>query len=164
MKNAKKGLGLYLIIFFIGFCVILWMQKDSIETDEAYTIDNFQGDVANGLISTVEIYQNQEVPTGVVYIVYNSTGAEKEFYVSDVNVVQEIVMEFSDGSIAMALHDVTKPNRFLNWLPAIAIGILVIFLITSLMSSASAGGGAGERCHGVWLLRGGSGAIRRCGV
>ncbi|MDD6136406.1 MAG: ATP-dependent zinc metalloprotease FtsH [Lachnospiraceae bacterium] len=143
MKNAKKGLGLYLIIFFIGFCVILWMQKDSIETDEAYTIDNFQGDVANGLISTVEIYQNQEVPTGVVYIVYNSTGAEKEFYVSDVNVVQEIVMEFSDGSIAMALHNVTKPNTFLNWLPAIAIGILVIFLITSLMSSVSAGGGAG---------------------
>ena len=42
MKNAKKGLGLYLIIFFIGFCVILWMQKDSIETDEAcllYTSD-----------------------------------------------------------------------------------------------------------------------------
>lgn len=141
MKNAKKGLGLYLIIFFIGFCVILWMQKGNVETDETYTIDNFQGDIKDDLISTVDIYQNQEVPTGVICITFRSTGADKEFYASDVNVVQDIVMKNSKGNVVMALHDVTKQSTFWTWLPIIAIAILVIFLLTSLMGSVAGGGG-----------------------
>ena len=141
MKNAKKGLGLYLIIFFIGFCVILWMQKGNVETDETYTFDNFQGDIKDDLISTVDIYQNQEVPTGVICITFRSTGADKEFYASDVNVVQDIVMKNSKGNVVMALHDVTKQSTLWTWLPIIAIAILVIFLITSLMGSVAGGGG-----------------------
>ncbi|MGN0435164.1 MAG: ATP-dependent zinc metalloprotease FtsH, partial [Wujia sp.] len=111
------------------------------------TIDNFQAEVAENLIATVEIYQNSDVPTGDVYITYRTTGLTKEFYVSDVNKVQDIVMKYSDGGINMRLYDVAKESSFLTWLPLIIGGVLIIFLLLLMVGNAggAAGGGGGGK-------------------
>ena len=146
MKNSmRKGLGFYLILFFLGFCIVLWLQNKNASIDVKYTIDDFQRDVREELVGDVAIYQNSEVPTGIVRITYIDTQEVIEFYVSDVNMVQEIVMEYGNGTINMSLNDVTEESSFWTWLPLILVGILVIFLLIMLFSSAAgAGGGSGS--------------------
>ncbi|MGN0151255.1 MAG: ATP-dependent zinc metalloprotease FtsH [Wujia sp.] len=144
MKNGvKKGLGIYLLLFFIGFCVILWLQNGDTETDVDYTIDDFQTEMRENLIGNVEIYQNNEIPTGVVYFTYRDSNASKQFYVSDVNTIQEIIMKYNDGQTRMSLYDVTKQSTFLTWLPLIISVIIIVILLVTLMGNMS-GGGAGN--------------------
>ena len=144
MKKSKgKGLGIYLLVFLIALCVIIWIQNSNKFTDVTYTIDEFKNDVTNDLIQAVDIFQNGEVPTGVVLITYKETEEQKQFYVSDVNTVQEIVMEYGDGTINMRLDDVVRQNPLLTWLPLL-IGIaLAIFLMVMLLGSSSGGGTGG---------------------
>lgn len=148
MKNGvKKGLGIYLILFFIGFCVILWMQNKGAEPDVNYTIDDFQTDVRESLVGNVEIYQNSEIPTGVVRFTYRDSTESKQFYVSDVNMVQDIIMKYTDGMIQMSLYDVTRQSTFWTWLPLIVSIVVVIFLFVMLMGNAAgsgSGGGGGK--------------------
>lgn len=144
MKNGvKRGLGIYLILFFIGFCVILWMQNKGAEPDVNYTIDDFQTDVRESLVGNVEIYQNSEIPTGVVRFTYRDSTESKQFYVSDVNMVQDIIMKYTDGMIQMSLYDVTRQSTFWTWLPLIVSIIVVIFLFVMLMGNAAGGGSGG---------------------
>ena len=38
MKGLKKGLGIYLILFFAMFCGIIWYMNKNSKTDSGYTI------------------------------------------------------------------------------------------------------------------------------
>ena len=145
MKPSKRGLGIYLILFFIAFCAILWLQNGNNQMDAAYTIADFQAEVSEDLIGSVKIYQNKEIPTGTVYITYRATNEEKQFYVSDVNAVQEIVMKQGKGNIIMELYDVTRQSMFWTYLPLIIGGIFLLIFVVLMMGNMAggAGGGAG---------------------
>jgi cell division protease FtsH len=142
-KSMRKGLGLYLVLLFLGFCVVLWMQSRANEVDSDYTIDNFASELGDGLISNVIIYQNSEVPTGTVTVEYKNSMQSIRFYVSDVNTVQELVMENGDSSVNMTLYDVTKESSFWTYLPIILIVILFVFMMVMMMGGAAGSGGGG---------------------
>ena len=144
MKGLKKGLGIYLILFFAMFCGIIWYMNKNSKTDSGYTIVDFQAEVSEDLIGSVEIYQNKEIPTGTVYITYRQTNEEKEFYVSDVNKVQQIIMSKGNGNIRLELHDVS--GNVWTWLPTvvlIVVLLVVVMIFMANMSGAGGGGGAG---------------------
>ncbi len=146
MKGLKKGLGIYLILFFAMFCGIIWYVNKGSKTDSGYTVADFQAEVTEDLIGSVEIYQNKEIPTGTVYITYRQTNEEKEFYVSDVNKVQDIVMNKGKGNIRMELHDVSGQSTVWTWLPIVILVVVllvVVMLLMANMSGAAGGGGAG---------------------
>ncbi len=144
MKNkAGRGMGLYLILLFLGICLVIWVQNRNTILDESYTIDDFYSDINENLIGQVNIYQSEDVPTGRVQFTYRDTEMSVEFYVSDVNKVQQIVMDYSDGLVDMNLYDVTKKTSFFSWLPLVLLIISTIVLIMFFMGSASSGGGAG---------------------
>ena len=146
MKGLKKGLGIYLILFFAMFCGIIWYMNKSSKTDAGYTIVDFQAEVSEDLIGSVEIYQNKEIPTGTVYITYRQTNEEKEFYVSDVNKVQQIIMSKGNGNIRLELHDVSGQSNIWTWLPTvvlIVVLLVVVMIFMANMSGAGGGGGAG---------------------
>ena len=146
MKGLKKGLGIYLILFFAMFCGIIWYMNKSSKTDAGYTIVDFQAEVSEDLIGSVEIYQNKEIPTGKVYITYRQTNEEKEFYVSDVNKVQQIIMSKGSGNIRLELHDVSGQSNIWTWLPTvvlIVVLLVVVMIFMANMSGAGGGGGAG---------------------
>ena len=146
MKGLKKGLGIYLILFFAMFCGIIWYMNKSSKTDAGYTIVDFQAEVSEDLIGSVEIYQNKEIPTGTVYITYRQTNEEKEFYVSDVNKVQQIIMSKGSGNIRLELHDVSGQSNIWTWLPTvvlIVVLLVVVMVFMANMSGAGGGGGAG---------------------
>ena len=146
MKGLKKGLGIYLILFFAMFCGIIWYMNKGSKTDSGYTVADFQAEVTEDLIGSVEIYQNKEIPTGTVYITYRQTNEEKEFYVSDVNKVQDIVMNKGKGNIRMELHDVSGQSTVWTWLPVVILVVVllvVVMLFMANMSGAAGGGGSG---------------------
>ena len=146
MKGLKKGLGIYLILFFAMFCGIIWYMNKNSKTDSGYTIVDFQAEVSEDLIGSVEIYQNKEIPTGTVYITYRQTNEEKEFYVSDVNKVQQIIMSKGNGNIRLELHDVSGQSHVWTWLPTvvlIVVLLVVVMIFMANMSGAGGGGGAG---------------------
>ena len=145
MKNSmRRGLGFYLILFFIGFCVVLWMQEKNVNVDTEYTIDDFQSDVRENLVGEIQIYQNEAVPTGIIYMSYRSTNVTKQFYVSDVNKVQEIVMEYGDGMIDMSLYNVAKQSTFFTtWMPLIIMVVLLVLVMGLLIGNAGGGGAGG---------------------
>ncbi|MBO5509373.1 MAG: ATP-dependent zinc metalloprotease FtsH [Lachnospiraceae bacterium] len=142
-KGMKRGLGFYLMLLFLGFCVVLWMQSRVSNVDSDYTIDNFAAELSEDLISSVDIYQNSEVPTGIVTIQYTGTGMELQFYVSDVNKVQDLVMEYGKGAVQMTLHDVAKESTFWTYLPLILIVFLVVSLFVMMIGGSVGAGGAG---------------------
>ncbi len=146
MKGLKKGLGIYLILFFAMFCGVIWYVNKNSKADDGYTIVDFQAEVSEGLIGSVEIYQNKEIPTGTVYITYRQTNEEKEFNVSDVNQVQRIVQNKGDGNIRMELHDISGQSNVWTWLPTvvlIVVLLVVVMIFMANMSGAGGGGGAG---------------------
>ena len=146
MKGLKKGLGIYLILFFAMFCGIIWYMNKNSKTDSGYTIVDFQAEVSEDLIGSVEIYQNKEIPTGTVYITYRQTNEEKEFYVSDVNKVKQIIMSKGNGNIRLELHDVSGQSNVWTWLPTvvlIVVLLVVVMIFMANMSGAGGGGGAG---------------------
>ena len=146
MKGLKKGLGIYLILFFAMFCGVIWYVNKNSKVDDGYTIVDFQAEVSEGLIGSVEIYQNKEIPTGTVYITYRQTNEEKEFNVSDVNQVQRIVQNKGDGNIRMELHDISGQSNVWTWLPTvvlIVVLLVVVMIFMANMSGAGGGGGAG---------------------
>ena len=128
------------------FCGIIWYMNKSSKTDAGYTIVDFQAEVSEDLIGSVEIYQNKEIPTGTVYITYRQTNEEKEFYVSDVNKVQQIIMSKGSGNIRLELHDVSGQSNIWTWLPTvvlIVVLLVVVMIFMANMSGAGGGGGAG---------------------
>ena len=146
MKGLKNGLGIYLILFFAMFCGVIWYVNKNSKADDGYTIVDFQAEVSEGLIGSVEIYQNKEIPTGTVYITYRQTNEEKEFNVSDVNQVQRIVQNKGDGNIRMELHDISGQSNVWTWLPTvvlIVVLLVVVMIFMANMSGAGGGGGAG---------------------
>lgn len=143
MKGLKKGLGIYLVLVFAMFCVIIWYMNKGSKTDSGYTISDFQAEISEDLIGSVEIYQNKEIPTGTVYITYRQTNEEKEFYVSDVNKVQDIVMDKGSGNIRMELHDVSGQSTLWTWLPTVVLVVVLVVVVMILMANMSGAGGSG---------------------
>ena len=127
----------------IGVCFVVYLQSRNTTVDTNYTIDDFKAEVSEGVIAEVAIYQNSKVPTGTVqFRTTSSVNSITEFYVSDVNVVQDIVMEYGDGNIKMSLQDVASDTTFFSILPIILLVFLTLFLVM-LMIGGGAGGGAG---------------------
>ena len=143
MKGLKKGLGIYLILFFAMFCGVIWYVNKNSKADDGYTIVDFQAEVSEGLIGSVEIYQNKEIPTGTVYITYRQTNEEKEFNVSDVNQVQRIVQNKGDGNIRMELHDISGQSNVWTWLPTVVLIVVLLVVVMIFMANMSAAGGGG---------------------
>lgn len=146
-KGVRRGFGLYLILILIGVCFVVFMQSNRTSVDPNYTIDEFKAEVSEGLIGEVAIYQNNEIPTGTVQFRYKNSNEILEFYVSDVNVIQDIVMEYGDGTIKMSLQDVVRQSMFFTILPIILTVVMMLFLVMLLVGGGvggGAGGGAGK--------------------
>ncbi|MCM1272891.1 MAG: ATP-dependent zinc metalloprotease FtsH [Clostridium sp.] len=143
-SRMRRSFGFYLMLFLIGFCIVVWMSSKNSTTDVKYTIDDFQSDLKENMIDSVLIYQNSQVPTGTVVITYRGLDASKQFYASDVNLIQEMVMEQGDGLIKMSLYDVTRQSTFITWLPLI-LGVVLVIVLIVMMNATASGGSNGNK-------------------
>lgn len=141
MKGQMKtgGLGFYLLILLVIFGAVFFSGWPGNGSKTDYNIATFKEDVQEGIVESVEILPNEEVPTGEVVV---KTKKEKfQFYTSDVKEVETIAM--SDETLAKncTVKDIQKPSWILTTLLPYGIGLIVIFFLFSVMTAQSAGSG-----------------------
>ena len=137
MKKQMRGLGFYVIIIAV-VAAALYLSNGFTNNDKSsYGYQDFVKDLNDGKLSSVDIYPNEETPTGRVVAHINDQ--TKSFYVTDVNEVSQLV---NTKGVISQVHDIDKPNWFLtNMLPLLIGLIFVFFFITFLTNQANGGGG-----------------------
>ncbi len=138
------GLGFYVLILGI-ILVAVYVSGVFEENDEKiYNVESFRQDVKEENVKSVEIFPNEEVPTGEISVVLNNNEAVR-FYVSDVTVVEDIVYE-EGGDLAerCTVEDIQKPSWVVTTLLPYGLAVIVIFFLFSFLSAQSAGAGGGN--------------------
>ena len=136
MKKQMKGYGYYLIIFLIVFL----NESLSRSASDTYTKIEFLQDIKEGDIKDVQIYQNEEIPTGEVKVTLTD-GQIQSFYVSDVTEIENVLV---DSGIQSHMHNVDKPSLLVTILPYL-IGFAAIIVLFSILSNQASGGGGGTK-------------------
>ncbi|BBF44783.1 cell division protein FtsH [Lachnospiraceae bacterium KM106-2] len=139
MKKQMKGLGFYVILVCIIMMALYLHNSFGNMSSVSYNKDDFQTNLTNGKVQHVEIYQNEEVPTGEVVV----TQADKKysFYTSDVKEIEQLCQ---NAKIKPHMNDIQKPNVIWSIVPYI-LGFVVIILLFSFMSNQTGGGGGNSK-------------------
>lgn len=137
--HMRTGILGYLLILLVIFGAVYFAGGVGQSSKADYNIATFKEDVQEGIVESVEILPNEEVPTGEVIV---KTKREKfQFYTSDVKEVETIAT--SDETLAKncTVKDIQKPSWILTTLLPYGIGLIAIFFLFSLMTAQSAGSG-----------------------
>lgn len=134
-----RGFGFYAIAIVI-LVVAYWLSGNfSSSTSNSYNYYDFKNDIASNAsnIKSIDIYQNEETPSGSVKVTYTS-GNSKKFNVTS---TIEIEQELKNSDVLYNLHEIDKPSWWLTTLVPYALGfILIIFMFSFMMNQASGGG------------------------
>ena len=133
-------MGIYL--FLVLLVVFMWYMTTG-SSKSNYTMEQFNKALDSGDIESVEIEQNSEFPTGTVHIKLGEGKSEYTMYVSDVNEVQEKLL---DSGVEYIVSDVPRDGWMRTLLPMLIVAAVVIVLFTSMMNvQAGAMGGANSK-------------------
>ncbi len=138
MKNFK-GYGFFVVMLFV--IIIAYISSDYFmnAAKASYTYAQFKQDLSSGLVKSVDVLQNAEVPTGELRVKYSKE--TKSVYVPDVNDVLEFLEQ--ENFTQFKVSDVARTPWYLELLPYV-IGFVLILVLFSMMSSNANGGGGGK--------------------
>ena len=141
--NTKKtfnfrGIGVYIILVLAVVCIWYWLGENN--ASNSYTTADFEQALEDKLVSSVEVVQNREIPTGSL-VVHFTDGKRQTLYVSDVNAIQEVMRshEFDNFSC----NDVPAESWLMTLHPYLLVfgAIFILFVILKNNAAAQAGGG-----------------------
>ncbi|MFU0828640.1 MAG: ATP-dependent zinc metalloprotease FtsH [Lachnoclostridium sp.] len=141
MRRQLKGYGFYIII--LGIILAAMLLTDSLSTtgSQNYEYNDFLIDVQNNKVEKVDVYQNEEVPSGKVTVTFTD-GTKEQFNVPDVNTVTDVL--YNANNLRYTIHDISKPNWFLTSVLPYLLGFVVIIILFSFLSNQAVGGGGGN--------------------
>ncbi len=141
--NSRKRMSIWPFAIIILLLIYVVWSESSAGNVGNYSYPQFKEDLAEGdVINQVVISQNEEVPTGVVYVV-TSDGEQKSFYTSDVSEVQTLMDD--EGFTAYALMDVQRPSWIEENIVLIVFGVAAIVIFLSFVSSQQSAGSSNSR-------------------
>ena len=136
MRRTWQRLGIYFVVL-IAF-ILLWQAAiSSADSVGTCTWAQFTTYLEEDLISEIEIEQNEEVPTGVLYLELTD-GSSQKLVVSDVTEAEDYLIE--QGFTNYTLEDIEGESLLVSLLPSIILIILFIVLIFSMNNQAAGGG------------------------
>lgn len=129
MKGNKKGF----VITILLMIVIIAIYIGSItKPQNDHKLNELYNDIESGSVEEIYISQNNEVPTGSVYVV-DSKGLAYEVYVSDVN---EIVKLAEKYNVPCTVEDVPGESIMTYVIIGIVVIIIIMFIVGSTNSAA----------------------------
>lgn len=138
-QSGRIGLCLVLIVMLVSGYFYL---NGQVAAQSDYSMETMRQAAEDGKVSSAEIYQNREVPTGSVVADIEGEG-QKKVYVTDVNEAQEILESYG---IDPEVNDVPQESIFMTtFLPVLFSGVLVIFLFLMMNRQMSGGGGSNAK-------------------
>ncbi len=131
--------GFFYVIAVMLIFVALYFSEDLKNMQgKSYGTSDLIADVKEGIVESVYIEQNNEVPTGQV-TVYFKDRDNQSYAVSNVNEVQTALDEVSTGLYTVS--DVSGESMWSTLLPYIFA--IILFLIVMVFLSSQLGGGGG---------------------
>ena len=145
MKQQMKtgGIGFYILILAIICFVVYVSGSFSQSSNGNYNLAQFQRDVQKGIVRSVKILPNEEVPTGEVDVTFDDRKTVS-FYVSDVKQVETIAYNDSELAANVLVKDIQKPSWMITTLLPYALGIVALFFLFSFLSAQSVGASGGN--------------------
>ena len=141
--NSRKRMSIWPFAIMILLLIYLVWSESSAGSVGNYSYPQFKEDLARGDgISQVVISQNEEVPTGVVYVIA-ANGEQKSFYTSDVREVQALMDD--EGFSSYALRDVQRPSWIEENIVLIVFGVAAIVIFFTFISSQQSAGSSNSR-------------------
>lgn len=138
MRKQIKNYGWYIIILLIVIATLYASKTFDFKDSGEYSRDQFMKDVKDEQVVSVNIYQNQEVPTGQVTVALKNN-TEKSFYVADVKAIDNYA---SEKGLKPIMHNIQKPSWLLTTvLPYVLVFVIIIVVISFMSNQASVGGG-----------------------
>ena len=141
MKSRFKGYGFYIFLLLIVFAATILSSRFDVNQVENYTKTQFLIDIEGNSIKSIDIYQNEEVPTGEVKVIFNDEKIAK-FYVPDVREIETLAI---DKEFKPVVHDISNAGWLLYIVPIIIGFILLLFVISTLNNRAAGGGGSNNK-------------------
>ena len=142
MKKQMRVGVFYVIMFLLLFLAVYFTEKAWSNRGEAYGTEKLVADVQEDKVSAVVIRQNNEVPTGKVIVKFTNE-ATKEYAVSDVNDVVDVLDEVAPGIYKVT--DVEGTSIILTLLPYIFALVLFLMVLMFLSSQMAGAGGGGNK-------------------
>ncbi|MDD6351328.1 MAG: ATP-dependent zinc metalloprotease FtsH [Lachnospiraceae bacterium] len=143
--NQRRSWGIY--ILFLVLLAAVWFASSARHTT-GISKTAYEKDLKNGNMTSVEIRQNQEVPTGAVSYEASDSGDSRIYYVSDVKEAEE---ELDDADISYQISDVKDSSWMTVLLPVLLTGIFFVvflFLLSGIQARSMNGdGGAGRMAN-----------------
>ncbi len=119
----------------------------AMQQGKEYSYSEFQKDLKAGKIKSVEIKQNEKIPTGKI-IVHFKKGKEKMTDVDDTkNIVKQIDEYKADSKADVKVNILPAPedNLLLRIYVPILLGFIALFILLTFFINAVAGGGSNSK-------------------
>ena len=136
MERRSRGIGIYFIVIVI-MMILIYALPALIGRTPSVSNTDYAKQLEKGKITSAEIAQNQEVPTGVV-----TFHTEEGTYNVNVSDVKEAQAQLEAAKVPYTLHNVQGQNIFLTVILPIIVVAIIIIVIFSLFSRVAGGGGA----------------------
>lgn len=137
MSKQFRGIIIYIVIIGAVFAAIYFMTSARPVNDD-YSFSEFQTDLNDEVIKSINITQNSEIPTGVVIVTFKDS-TKKQLYVENVGTITELL---KSRDMKYTLADVTRSSYFVSTILPMVI-MFIIFIVFFSIISSRAGGGAG---------------------
>lgn len=140
MKKNYRGFGFYIGLVLLLIFVV-WFLDSQQSAGDTYNDAQFEEDLADNAIVSVEIHQNREIPTGMLEILKNDS-TEIKLYVTDVDAATQMMKDY--GFTDYVTDDVPPQNWLMTLLPLLLV-FGAMFILFVIMNNQAAGGGGGAK-------------------
>ena len=141
MNRQRSGFGLY-AAFMVIIVLAMFYITGKISAGSSPSQQKFETAVKDGKVTSAQIVQNKEVPTGSV-VVQEQGGDSYTVNVTDVNAAISIL---EDADVTYTVQNVQRDSIFMtSVLPALLLGMILLFGMSMMNRSMGGGGGGGNK-------------------
>ena len=141
MNRQRSGFGLY-AAFMVIIVLAMFYITGKISAGSSPSQQKFETAVKDGKVTSAQIVQNKEVPTGSV-VVREQGGDSYTVNVTDVNAAISLL---EDADVTYTVQNVQRDSIFMtSVLPALLLGMILLFGMSMMNRSIGGGGGGGNK-------------------
>lgn len=141
MNRQRSGFGLY-AAFMVIIVLAMFYITGKISAGSSPSQQKFETAVKDGKVTSAQIVQNKEVPTGSV-VVQEQGGDSYTVNVTDVNAAISLL---ENADVTYTVQNVQRDSIFMtSVLPALLLGMILLFGMSMMNRSMGGGGGGGNK-------------------